>query len=48
MPKKSLILLSLSTILIFGMLFSINMSISTQDELDDLESRLGDIEYRVQ
>lgn len=48
MNRRSLFTLSLGTFLVFGILLSIGISISARDEASNLDSRVSDIEYRIE
>ncbi|MCW8908729.1 MAG: hypothetical protein OQL28_15935 [Sedimenticola sp.] len=47
MTKQLLALLSAGTFLVFGMLLSLNFSMSADDRVYDLEGRVDDLDYIV-
>lgn len=47
MPKRALITMAISTFLVFVILLCIGISLSAKDQVYDLESRVGDIEGRL-
>lgn len=48
MNNRSLVILTIATFLIFGLLLSIGIGISAHDKASELESRVSNLEYRIE
>lgn len=47
MPKTILTALAVATFVVFGLLLSIGIGISSEDQASDLESRVDELDSRV-
>lgn len=48
MNKSHLVMLTLGTFMAFGILLSIHFSLSAVDQAYDVESQVGDLDYRIE